>query len=224
MSLHRSTAASLGDKSLRTDGANLSQTEHLRSWPAFPMLASTQFCMEILLRGSILDLQSIREVLTFDPCALLRIFAATAQEFANPEDRPQRLDECIVGLGTVGLMRALHYTASTWEQQAHLGAFAERGVSLGRRAQSAAAALNLCPETAYLLGLLHEIGRLPAELGWIEPAASVAEDSAMTAWLMVRYKLPPDLQKAIFCVQDVHQPSSWSILLQAARFMDTIQF
>ena len=194
--------------------------EQPHRWPPFPLLASTQFCMEILLRGSVLDLKSVREVLSFDPCALLRIFAVTAEEYADPESRPQRLDECIVALGTRGLVYALRHTASTWQHQARLSAFAERGVTLGQRAQAAAAALGLCPETAYLLGVLHEVGRLPAELGWIEPAATATESFAMTAWLTVRYKLPPDLQKAILCVQDIHQPSAWSVLLRAAHYVD----
>ncbi len=218
MTPSRTTFRLLGHESLDAIDETPFPPEHLHSWPPFPLLASTQFCMEVLLRGSVLDLQSACEVLTFDPCALLRIFAATAQEFANPEDRPERLDECIVALGTNGLVRALQHTASTWQQQTRLSAFAEHGVALGRRAQTAAAALGLCPETAYLLGLLHEIGKIPVELGWIGPPATVAESFARTAWLTVRYKLPPDLRRAILCAQDTHHPSSWSVLLQAAYY------
>ena len=214
----RTTFRSVQDESLEAVGGVASSLDHLHSWPPFPLLASTQFCMEVLLRGSVLDLQSVCEVLTFDPCALLRIFAATAQEFANPEDRPERLDECIVALGTNGMVRALQHTASTWQQQTRLSAFAEHGVALGRRAQTAAAALGLCSETAYLLGLLHEIGKLPVELGWIDPAATVAESFARTAWLTVRYRLPPGLRQAILCAQNTGSPSSWSVLLQAAYY------
>ena len=184
---------------------------------ALPLLASTHFCMEVLLRGAVLDLRSASEVLTFDPCALLRLYALAAEEFPSYEDRPRHLDECIIAIGKSGLARALYGAPSTWEQQARLSAFAEHGVHIARCAQIAAATLGLCEETAYVVGLLHAIGTLPAEIGWMPTPLSRQQAIETTALIARLYQLPPLLGQALRKVAEGNESSVWTALIEAAH-------
>ena len=184
---------------------------------ALPLLASTHFCMEVLLRGAVLDLRSVSEVLTFDPCALLRLYALVTEEFPAWEDRPQHLDECIIALGKTGLARMLYAVPGTWAQQARLSAFAEHGVAIARCASIAAATLGLCEETAYVVGLLHAVGTLPGELGWTAAPLSPEEVVQITSAIARLYGLPPLIALALRKVAAGVEPSVWGSLLEAAH-------
>ena len=191
------------------------------SLPPLPLLASTHFCMEILLRSSVLDLRSLTEVLAFDPCALLRLFAQTGKEYPQ-EDRPERLEECIIALGSTGLLRALHYAPSTWEQQARLSAFADHGVAVGRCAQTLAAPLGLCQQTAWTLGLLHAVGHLPRDLGWAIPPGLERNTAAVTAHLAEQHRLSFTLTQALVLIGESNhheggQEFIWPALIRAAH-------
>ncbi len=184
---------------------------------ALPLLASTHFCMDVLLRGSVLDLGSVTEVLAFDPCALLRLYVLVAREFPNADERPQRLDECIIALGKAGLAQTLYPAPCTWQQQARLSAFAEHGVTVARCAQIAATTLGLCDQTAYVVGLLHDIGTLPAILGWTSAALSPEDIVHLTDTIAHTYQLPPALHRALLQIAAGDESSVWSALIEAAH-------
>ncbi len=184
---------------------------------SLPLLASTQFCMEILLRGPVLDLASVMEVLRFDPCALLRLFAAVHEEGNFSEDRPERLEECIIALGSAGLIRALHHAPSTWQQQARLNSFAEHGAAIGTYARQLAAAAAICDETAFNAGLLHAIGTLPAELARCAWPGEPADECRLTEQIADRYQLPDPLRQALLSFHTSQPGELWPALLQAAH-------
>ena len=192
----------------------------------FPLLASTHFCMEVLLQGSVLDLRSVHEVVSVDPGAVLRLFAAAIEETASSEDCPERLQDCperlqdcIIALGRAGLIRALRYTPSTWHQQALLSAFADHAVRVGRCAQIAAQAVGLCEETAYLVGLLHDIGSLPAQLAWSTPLQTASWSAGPIAYVAEAYHLPLFLRGALASLDSEAEPGLWRTLLLAAHEM-----
>lgn len=181
-----------------------------------PVLASTSFCMDVLLQGSVLDLASLREVLTFDPCALLRLFQQAAWSSPDSQDGPQTLDECIVQLGALGLRRALTPSASSWQEQARLQAFAEHSTAVGRAAQILAGALSLCEETAFLTGAFHELGSLGLVLD--ANASSLQSTTLKKAEdLCTLYRLPAPLREAILAVHHTEPAFPWGFVLQAAH-------
>ena len=184
--------------------------------PLFPLLASTQFCMDVLLRGAVLDLSSVVEVLHVDPCALLRILAGVAEEVPNTTEWPYRLQDCIAMLGRTGLVRALTPVASSWAQQSRLSAFAEHGVAIGRAAQVAAQGLGVCPESAYLCGLLHEIGDLPAQLGWLGRDFKCAPCEAVDL-LAMQYHLPVTLRYDLLSLHASEAGALWPQIIMAAH-------
>ena len=61
-----------------------------------PVLASTQLCLQLLMQDGAPELRSIMELLGRDPGAVLRTFAAAAEECSDLQDRPERLQDCIV--------------------------------------------------------------------------------------------------------------------------------
>lgn len=211
-SLHVLAEAEKGDRTV----CSSPEPVVIPSWPLVPLLASTHFCLEVLLRGAVLDLQSTREVLICDPCALLRLFALAAEQLPSGTDAPQHLDDCIVALGRAGLRRMLAPSQSTWSQQSELNSLAELGSRLGRSAQSLAPAFALWAETAHLLGLLHNASEIPVIMGWCPPAASPAEASFLTARLARQYAVPAPLQRAMLDLAIDSQASVWIPLMKAA--------
>lgn len=179
-----------------------------------PILASTQFCMEILLRGDVLDLRSLIEVVAFDPCLMLRLSLLAAQD----QTRPWRsVDELIISLGSAGLRAALYVTPSTWHQQAQLQRFAEHAVTIAQHSSIAAAALSLCEQQAFVLGLFHEIGYLCSAVGWTDAPEEKTEAAFLADCVAEAFFLPPDLKAALHAVhlQDETQP--WVLLVHAAH-------
>lgn len=173
-----------------------------------PLLASTHFCLDVLLQGSLLDLESVVEIIAFDPCACTRVLGAAEKLSASADER-WGLKECVIALGRAGLVHTLAYEACTWHEQTRLHAFASDAVSVGRAAQALAPALSLHPQEAYTVGLLHAMDRLPAVLndGIATPSRP---HYAFTGWL----------GEALAALHPFASPPLWYHLVLAAHQVD----
>lgn len=210
-----------------TANATGTATAHQVGWPEsrehgnfcsapFPVLASTHLCMELFSQQSAVDLRATAELLRRDPGAVLRTFAAIADEIHNPHARPERLEDCIASLGTSRLLRALGAPSCSWEEQARLAAFARHALTIARLCRLAASSLGVCQERAYLVGLLHSVGSLPIELGRTLPS-TVDENEATALSIVRQHHLPAALRHALETVYRNDPGSLWVALIQAAH-------
>ena len=182
-----------------------------------PVLASTQLYLRLLLQGNVFDLAAAADVVGRDPCAVLRMFALVAEEFPDTANRPQRLEDCLAGVGRVELWHALSEPASDREEQRRAILFAGNAFTLAHYARAAAVSLGLGGDQAFLLGLLHAIGSLPAVLGRTHPVRSAEASVQVATEIAVTYHLPPSLCRALAAVHRQEPGSVWVAVLAAAH-------
>ena len=143
-------------------------------WPAGPIarvptLLATRLQLDLLLGERAVDLRAAAGIVLNDVGATLAVFARTYEETGGP--LPERIEDCLASLGTEAWLEAIGGDAvervDNAGEVAALHAFWEHGRRLAYATWLAADAYaDICPEQAYLVGLLHEVGRMPALLGW----------------------------------------------------------
>ncbi len=196
-------------------GTELGQIGHSTLPKPLPLLASTHFCMDVLLRGSVLDLRSASEVLLFDPVAPLRIFAQAMQEFPEERDRPAGFEESVMAIGMDGLRRALHPVSSSWRQQSFLNGRAEHAVTVALHCRTLAEASGPRVETAYFIGLWHELSEVYAALQSEAFDAPHAQTGVAGAFELGF--LPYPLREAFTSFSSIDEPCVWKALVQSAH-------
>ncbi len=184
---------------------------------AMPVLASTQLYLQLALQGNVFDLAAAVDVVGRDPCAVLRLFALIAEEFPEAANRPQRLEDCLAGVGRVELRHALSEPASDREEQRRAIPFAGASFTLAHYARTAAVSLGLGGDQAFLVGLLHAIGSLPAVLGRTNPVFCTEASVQIATDLAAAYHLPPNLCRALAAVHRQEPGSIWVAVLAAAH-------
>lgn len=182
-----------------------------------PVLPGTLLGLELLLQRSALDLRATSDLLCEDPGALLHVFAMVREELADGAEPPARLEDCIATLSAERLLRTLVQAGAVRREHAGFAHFARHGALVGRYAQAVAESLGLSRERALLVGTLHELGSLPAVLGW--PALHAPEHDAVLRCgdLCRRFGLPRELCAALDAVHRGCRDSVWVAIIGAAH-------
>lgn len=163
--------------------------EHL----AVPVLPATRLHMDLLLRQPALNLQAILGVILSDVGATLQVWRKASRSGKIGERRTGRIEDCVFQLGRNGLR---HATASTFSTAG--GQCTQAARELWTRARltaefSSTIAVRvpkIDPSEAYLAGLLHEAGRIPALLNWISNEIDVNDVSAVGHAIAGDWELP----------------------------------
>jgi HD-like signal output (HDOD) protein len=199
-------------------------------FPPLPTLLATRLQLELLLADRPVDLRAAAGILMNDLGATLGIFRRAGEECGGGSNTPERLEECLASLGTDAWMEAVCAGAvermadDDEEELAELTGFWEHGRLLAYACWLVAEQIEgVCPDEAFLVGLLHEAARLPALLGWSTPvvgsrdanvrglhacSGELAQKLALH-WHLPRY-LWPVLAKSSL-------PSRWTRLLELAH-------
>ena len=171
-------------------------------WPAVPVLLTTRLQLEVLLDERLVDLGAVAEVILGDPGATLGVLRLIGEEYGSSPGRPERIEDCIASLdaaawfgtfqldtfpsetfcgGASGEVRAAVSLVPAWRHARRIAQYTRR---------LAEGLEGVCPERAYLSGLLHELGELPARLGWQRSPAGeadfmeqLARDWSLPDWL-----------------------------------------
>jgi hypothetical protein len=133
-----------------------------------PILPETLLRLELEVQQSCVDLRAMSQLVLNDLGATLQILRLAGHEYGNAEDRPTRIEDCIADLGLYACMEAVAARAlardsrpqairETW---AHSREIAHHAKLVAEEMP------DVNPDEAYLVGLLHGIGSLPAILGW----------------------------------------------------------
>ena len=142
------------------------------SFPAVPTLFATRLQLELLLSDRTVDLSAAAGIILNDLGATLEIFRRAGDDAGAGQEPLHRLEDCLASLGTDAWMEvvcanAVERVAADNEQLAELTAFCEHGRLLAYACWLVAEQTEgVCPEEAYLVGLLHEAAALPGLLGW----------------------------------------------------------
>ena len=199
---------------------NLSSTSSapcdLDPLPSLPIMAATRLQLDLLLSNSVIDLKTVAEVVLADAGATLQILRLIGEEFPNADDRPRRIEDCIVSLS---LTRCYQTICSS--QIPHSGPHVaewQRCRLMAECVRELASSLDgVSPEEAYLVGLLSRLGTFPQLLGWKDDNSLSGESETLGLMLAYHWNLPSCV---LLAIQEQHKSGStskWKNLLVLAH-------
>ena len=179
--------------------------------PAVPVLPATRLQLDLLLAQPGLNLQAIVGVILSDVGASLQVMRALSRGGSCIPLRGGRIDDCVIHLGRKGLRSAI---SSTLLMTAGPGKEAVQ--QLWTRAKltaelakiMAARVPQLSPSDAYLAGLLHEVARIPALLGWKSDEFDVYDTAAVGRAMASEWGLPAFVGPTLLLSSGSLQPVS----------------
>jgi hypothetical protein len=203
-------SSSLGAVDSYGQNAQLSQaTEFLDE---VPVMLATVFGLDMLLQEPNIDLRLVSELVLSDVGATIQTLRLVSREYEIASERPNRMCECIAGLDATLWFETLSTRIFVGDKERSATTAVWKHCRLvAQCARFVAESMDdITPDDAYMIGLLHGIGAVPAALGWPESqlwrAMSAMEDT-----------LPPLVLAAIRSVNDTSCSSVWRFLLTAAH-------
>lgn len=178
-----------------------------------PVLPTTLLGLELLSKRSAFDLHAATRIVRGDLGAVLQLFRLLAQDSSDQTDPPMRLETSLASLPRKHLLQALA-KARPSRRRSRFAAFAEHAAAVAKYAEMVAGTLGLAAEPARLVGLLHELGHVPAALGWNAWPA----DAAVCCDRLARaHGLPATLRNALNEVHREAPDSVWTAVVAAAH-------
>jgi len=187
-----------------------------QSYPCLPVLFSTRLRLELLLRETPVDLRAITDIVLADVGATLQILRIVGEEYVCLEDRPCRIEHCIVSLGVERCYELICSSNICYD-----GWYVDEWQFCRRIAENArelAKTLDVfSPEEAYLVGLLHRIGSFPHRLGWTMDGFTSRGDQSVGVTLANDWHLPHFLASALREQDNVACRPKWNAILMLAN-------
>ncbi len=196
-------------------------------FPSVPTLLATRLQLQLLLSERSIDLRTASGIILNDVGATLEIFRRAGEEGAgegflgDTSSVALRLEDCLAALGTDIWMEAVcahavERIAVHGGQLSRLLAFWEHSRVLAYSCSVVAEHTEgMCPEEAYLVGLLHETAQLPELLGWDPRVHGAPRLGLQGPALGAHWHLPTYLHAVV--AGSSAMPSHWRHLLQSAH-------
>lgn len=181
-----------------------------------PVMSATVLGLEILLQDAYIDLRMASELILSDVGATIQILRLIGEEYDYPAERPSRMGDCIASLEVDTWFRAISaHTFPCDRKHAATVAVWRHCRLVAQYAQLVAESLdNVSPEDAYLVGLLHGIGDIPAALGWPSGGRGSKDPNALSA---MEGTLPLFVLAAMRSMNDTSSSPTWRFILTAAH-------
>jgi HDOD domain len=187
--------------------------------PDVPVLPETLLAMELQLRHSPVDLGEFSQVVLHDVGATLQILRLACREYDAAENHLLRIEDCICDFGPAACFQAVakgsvvrsHQRRAVAAIWTHAREIADNAKHLAEEISSA-----ITPDQAYIAGLLHSMGSLPAALAWRWSEAS--HDTVHTGWKLAERWAFPGYLRDFFCemIMPGYCPQ-WSEIMAAAH-------
>jgi HD-like signal output (HDOD) protein len=187
--------------------------------PDVPALPETLLLLDLMVHEPCVDLSEMSALVLGDLGATLQVLRLAGREYADAEDRPTRIVDCISDLGIEACVEAI--SARTVHRDARKEAIAafwsySREVAEYSK-QGAEEMFGVNPEDAYLAGLLHGIGSLPAILGWESKDAGLRDSATAGLHLARNWALPECVLELLFEIQFAELTARHAGLTQPGR-------
>lgn len=181
-----------------------------------PVMSATVLGLEMLLQESCVDLRRVSELILSDVGATIQILRLIGKEYEIAGERPSRMDDCIASLEVGAWFGAI--SAQTFvEDREHSATTAiwKHSRLIAQYAQLVAeSTVDISPDDAYLVGLLHAVGTIPVALGW--PFRG-RDGQGQSASLAMEESLPLFVLAALRGTSDSSDSSAWRFILTAAH-------
>jgi hypothetical protein len=181
-----------------------------------PVMSATVLGLEVALHEPYIDLRKASDLVLSDVGATIHTLRLVGREYEFASERPGRMGDCIASLDLGAWFSAISARTFPCDQKhAATTAFWEHCRLIAQYAQLVAESLEgISPEDAYLFGLLHEAGSIPAVLGWPKGGPGAADPGSLFA---MEGALPLFVLAALRSVRDCCPLSAWKFILTAAH-------
>ena len=193
------------------------QGESAQDLPAVPVLPRTLLQLDLIVGEPCVDLGQMSQLVLGDLGATLQILRLAGREYGNTEDRPNRIEDCIMDLGLEACLKAVSARMATDDSPHHaIAKFWDHSREIAQQSRLLAEEMpRVNHEEAYLAGLLHAIGLLPKLLGWGESDA--ADSSLAGLRLATRWALPRSVTEFFREIHFSGYPIRWSGIVRKAH-------
>ena len=184
--------------------------------PAVPVLPETLLLLEIEAHERCVDLRRVSHAVLADLGATLQILRLAGRELSDPESFV-RIEDCISELGIWPCLEAMTTRITAHDPRyAAIAKLWNHARDIAHHARLIAEEMpNVNPDQAYMAGLLHVIGTLPAALGWRE---NVSDNSGKAALALAkRYSLPAFVSEFFTEIHSDGRRTSWLEIVRMAH-------
>lgn len=190
----------------------------METLPPVPISLATRLRLEMLvMRSSVLNLREITDAILRDAGATLQLMRVADEEYQGDEGRPTRIEHCIALMNHERWYEAVCSSVIGSQERHILDAWKQFRRKAHYTREAAMRVDGFCPEEAYLVGLLHQIGKIPHLLGWTKRSRyTEAEECELGILLAQSYSAPRYLIEALH-EQQQGKDSRWSMLLRSAQ-------
>lgn len=160
----------------QTAGFPLRKNAEISSrWDEVPVLPSTVLGLELLLSEPTIDLRQTTGLILSDPGATLHTL-----RLAGTDDAV-RVEDCLAALDFSAWFEMLSaHRAELGPERSQAARYWRHAVEIARHARFVAESIEqIAPDTAYLVGLFHELDTLPRLLGWTNLTGGVPLEGAL---------------------------------------------
>jgi HD-like signal output (HDOD) protein len=197
-----------------------SHHESADNLPDLPVLPETLLAMELQLQSSSVELRAFTAAVQSDLGATLQILRMAAREYGTADDRPIRIEDCICDFGPAACFDAVAngVIARGFQRRIVMEIWTHaREIAANAKQLAEAIPWAISPDQAYLAGMLHAIGSLPAALGWGWSEAS--HDRALTGLKLAERWAFPGYLRDFFCemLMPGYDPQWSEIMAEAHR-------
>lgn len=196
------------------------QISHSAALPDVPVMPGTLLLMDLGAQEESVDLNEMTRVVLSDPGATIQILREAGREGSFGEERPSRIEDCISALGVQACIEAVsrRTVSRAIDKPAIMKTWSHaREIAEVCRVMADEMLERIGPNEAYLTGLLHELGSLPAILGW-EPAFAVSSDPVLAGLKMAeQWFLPQCVVDYFSDLGNLKATSVWTRIVQRAH-------
>lgn len=180
-----------------------------------PAMSSTVLSLEMLLQEPSIDLQLATETVLSDVGATIQVLRLIGREYEVASERPYRMGDCLASLDVrewFGAISAHSFVGD--EAHAPMTEVWRHCQRVGQYAQLVAESFDeICPDDAYLVGLLHGAVEIPAVLGWAGSLTPPADENLLFA---MEGTMPLFVLAALRSVND-RASTPWKYILSVAH-------
>ncbi len=144
------------------------QLHPLRQTFAIPVMQETLLLVELEAQEFCVDLRTFSQLILNDLGATLQVLRLVGREYGGAECQPTRVEDCVADMGIQACIDVMspqliprgQRSQAVVELWSHSREIARHAKRIAERT------IDIDADHAYLVGLCHSIGSLPAVLGW----------------------------------------------------------
>ncbi len=186
--------------------------------PPVPVFSETLLLLELEAQEYCADLRRLSRAVLSDLGATVQVLRLAGREYGSTEDRPRRIEDCISDLGLRSCLNSVGAQVVSKDSRADIAQLWAHSTEIAYHARLVAEEISgINPDEAYLVGLLHGIGMLPAVLAWDDREWYLQESAHSGLELALQWSLPAFVVDAFLEMSGAREAGRWTDILKIAH-------